>query len=548
MTKHTLIPIIAAIFFCYACDHQPAVNTMADKAPVKQWAPEDTRDLPGMKVKRGIIKNTPEATPGYIMTHVGGGTGTSTYLINLEGEVVHEWKGELYTFHSYLQDDGRIFRGELDPDFPVFEGGGQSGVIREYSWDGELLWNFEYATEDYLTHHDFEILPNGNILAIAWEAKTFDEAIASGRNPEFTPKAGLWPDKIIEIQPTRPDGGNIVWEWHLWDHLVQDFDSSKANYGRVADHPRKINLNAHAHAPHMPAEQVQAMIQQGMLTSNATPENRGSDMTHVNAISYNPELDQIAISAASFSEIWVIDHSTTTEEAKGNSGGRWGHGGDLLYRWGSPANYGRGGKEDQMLFGQHDIEWIKDGLPGAGNFLVFNNEIYEPGSKFQDAFAAMGALESIDISIADLANYSSVYEFVPPVDRSGAYILAYGGTFGPSGPTWKYTAPDKYSFYSPFVSAAQRLKNGNTLVTEGGRGRSFEVNQDGDIVWDYWNPYHIDARKPDGSLPQPSGPFIFWQLRTSHIAADHPALRDKILKPLEVQPEVYTPKAPPSAE
>ena len=544
MNKHILIPIIAGIFFCTACDQQPPADTMAAEASVKEWAPEDTRDMPGMKVKRGVIKNTPEATPGYVMSHVGGGTGTSTYLINLDGAVVHEWKGDLFTFHAYLQDDGRIFRGELDPDFPIFEGGGQSGRLREYTWDGELLWNFEYATEEHLTHHDFEILPNGNILAIAWEAKTFDEAVAAGRNPEVTPKAGLWPDKIIEIEPTRPDGGNIVWEWHLWDHLVQDFDESKSNYGVVADNPRKINLNAHAHADHMSEEQVQAMIQQGMMTSNATPDNRGSDMTHVNAISYNPELDQIAISAAAFSEIWVIDHSTSTEEASGSTGGRYGHGGDLLYRWGNPANYGRGGAEDQLLFGQHDIEWIEDGYPGAGNFLVYNNDIYEPGSKFPTAFAAMGALESIDISIADVGNYSAVYEFVPSVDGNGTYILEDGGTFGPSGPTWVYTAPDKYSFYSPFVSAAQRLKNGNTFITEGGRGHSFEVNQDGEVVWDYWNPYHIDVRKPDGSLPQPSGPFIFWQFRTTHVAADHPALQGKTLEPLEQQPEPFVPAPP----
>ena len=68
------------------------------------------------------------------------------------------------TMNSYLQDDGRIFRLERDPDFPVFAGGGQSGIIREYTWDGELLWNFEYATDQYLTHHDFAIMPNGNIL------------------------------------------------------------------------------------------------------------------------------------------------------------------------------------------------------------------------------------------------------------------------------------------------------------------------------------------------------------------------------------------------
>jgi hypothetical protein len=118
----------------------------------------------------------------------------------------------------------------------------------------------------------------------------------------------LWPDKIIEIGPQRPEGGKIVWEWHLWDHLVQDLDDTKNNYGNIADHPRRVNINAHAHAPHMTVEQVEAQKKQGMMTGNATPDNQGSDMTHVNAISYNPKLDQIVISAAGFSEIWIIDH------------------------------------------------------------------------------------------------------------------------------------------------------------------------------------------------------------------------------------------------
>ncbi len=93
-------------------------------------------------------------------------------------------------------------------------------------------------------HLDIEILPNGNILAISYESKSAGEAVAAGINPERIPKAGVWPDKVIEIKPSRPSGGEIVWEWHLWDHLIQDRDPGKANYGNVADHPEKININA----------------------------------------------------------------------------------------------------------------------------------------------------------------------------------------------------------------------------------------------------------------------------------------------------------------
>jgi len=338
-----LLPVITLILsaWCFSCTQSNSTETLTAEVPVKEWALEDTRNVAGLDAKRGLIINTPNATPGYILFHPAA--GTATWLMNLDGEIVHEWKGEYNTLNSYLQEDGGIFRLDRDPDFPVFAEGGQSGILREYTWDGELLWDFKYATDQYLTHHDFAIMPNGNILAIAWEVKTLEECEAAGRDPEQTPKAGLWPDKIIEIEPQRPEGGKIVWEWHMWDHLVQDFDETKANYGTIADHPRKINVNAHAHLPQMTQEQVDAMKKQGNMTSNATPDNRGSDMAHVNAIVYNPKLDQMVISSAAFSEIWVIDHSTTTEEAKGSSGGKWGHGGDLLYRWGNPSNYGRGG-------------------------------------------------------------------------------------------------------------------------------------------------------------------------------------------------------------
>ncbi len=442
---------------------------------------------------------------------------------------------------SYLQDNGNLIRLERDIDFPTFAAGGQAGRIREYDWDGNMLWDYEYATETELIHHDIEILPNGNILAISYEVITPEEAAAAGRDPEHTAKAGIWPDKIIEIKPQRPEGGEVVWEWRMWDHIVQDRDSTKPNFGTVAEHPRKIDVNAgggEAGQP-MTEEQITQMKKMGFLTSNATADNQNSDITHVNAVAYNADLDQIAISSPHLHEIYIIDHSIGTAEARGEAG-------DLLYRWGNPQNYGRGTEEDQVLYGQHDIKWIPKGYPGAGNLMVFNNDIPEPGNKMPSVWAAIMQAQSPDpqVKIEDIGNYSAVHEFSPPMDNSGSYEIKENAPFGPEKTQWDYMAPDKYSFYSAFISGAQRLKNGNTLITSGAKGRFFEVTANKEIVWEYWNPYVHHYVLPDGSASQPTGPFIYGQFRATQFTPDFPAFQNKDLKPIQPQPETFEFKMP----
>ena len=125
------------------------------------------------------------------------------------------------------------------------------------------------------------------------------------------------------------------------------------------------------------------------------------------------------MSVPHLNEVWIIDHSTTTAEAAGSTGGNSGHGGDLLYRWGNPEAYGRGGLTDQTLFFQHDARWLGPGLdandPDIGNILVFNNR-------------AGG-------------NYSTVDMFTPPVDPFGAYTLLPNQAYGPDSALWRYSAP-----------------------------------------------------------------------------------------------------------
>ena len=341
-------PLFLFIFILsFSCKEESNTEAVAEMAAVKEWKPEDTRSMSGLLEPRGVIKDTDHDIPGYVLFEPS--KSTFSFLVNKEGQVVHIWESELNSMNSYLQPNGNLIRLERDPDFPTFAAGGQAGRIREYNWDGDLLWDFEYANETELLHHDIEIMPNGNVLGISYEVVPAEEAIALGMDPEKVPKAGIWLDKIVEIKPERPNGGTVVWEWHMKDHLVQDMFPDKKNYGKISEHPRKINLNipsSEAGGPPMTEKQIEEFKKKGFMTSNASVDNQGSDISHTNAIAYNPQLDQIAISVPGFNEIYVVDHSTSTEEAKGESGGRWGQGGELLYRWGNPQNYGRGGEEE----------------------------------------------------------------------------------------------------------------------------------------------------------------------------------------------------------
>ena len=487
-----------------------------DTLAVKSANPME-RNMFGHGIRRGLTVTSDGLAEGYVLFAVPN--SALVYLINRQGEVVHQWKGNYggMARTTYLMDDGSIIQNTVDPDFPVFAGGGEAGRIQKISWDSKVVWDFEYADEEAHVHHDISAMPNGNILAIAWEAKTANEALAAGRKPELIPKAGLWPDKIIEIQPQGHRGGKIVWEWHMWDHLIQDFDSRKANYGRPGDHPELLDFNVGTPVPPLISQDSMDVLKKmGRAWRNHTPENRGSDAYHVNAIDYNAELDQIAFSSPALSEIFVIDHSTTTQEAAGHKGGRYGKGGDFLYRWGNPANYRQGDSTHRTLFRQHDIRWIEKGKPGAGNFTVFNNDVHN----------------------RNRMNYSAVYELVPPMDEKGNYIKEKGKAFGPAKPVWSYVAPDTVSFYSNFISCAHRMDNGNTFVNEGAKGRFFEVTSEGKIVWEYLNPYRGDLRQPNGD-PIPAGPLTFIQFRSAFIPASHPALANRKLEPLNPQPKVF---------
>ncbi|MBN2685762.1 MAG: aryl-sulfate sulfotransferase [Pontiellaceae bacterium] len=437
----------------------------------------------------GAQEQTNEAKPLDGYTLFSPLNGTTTYLIDMNGDVVHTWDLEsAAAFSTYFLDNGHLLRSASKGGGMGFgmggfggrqrgaaEGGppggiGAGGKIQEIDWDGNVVWEYEYSTDTQVPHHDIEKMPNGNILMVCWDAKSDEEAIAAGRKPEYQ-TGELHPDAIVEIKPVGDNEWEVVWEWRVWDHLVQDFDAEKPNYGDVSAHPERIDINYSESWADKPSPGAGLGNQGGArgFGGGGTFGGMGgggsipiSDWTHLNAVDYNEELDLIVVSSYTFSEFWVIDHSTTKEEAKGHSGGKHGKGGDLIYRWGNPAAYKQGTNDDQTLFRPHNIHWIADGLPGDGHMLIFNN-----GPNRQDG------------------QYSSVEEFILPLNEEGRFIME-GKTFAAVKPVWKYVDPnDKTRFYSMNISGAQRLPNGNTLICEGPKGHLFEVTPDAKTVWEY---------------------------------------------------------------
>ncbi|MGO9465029.1 MAG: aryl-sulfate sulfotransferase [Isosphaeraceae bacterium] len=434
------------------------------------------------KLKTGLIVNDPRAYQGY--TLLAPIMSRMVYLLDMEGRVTRTWEGATPgNLSVYLLENGHLLRYGRLAEQTFGDGAGAAGHIQEFTFEGEPVWDYRFASTMQLAHHDIFKMPNGNVLMIVWDKKSPEQAVAAGRRPETVGQSQLLVDCIYEIQPAGKTTGKIVWEWHVWDHLIQDHDSSRANFGDVAAHPELVDVNfgdgaiAAIVAKKDELEKLRAIGYVGSASPNRKPAPVRADWMHSNAVAYNAELDQVLLNVLEFNEFWIIDHGTTTAQAAGHKGGKYGRGGDLLYRWGNPRAYRAGTAKNQKLFGQHNTYWIPKGYPGDGHVLVFNNGSRRTG----------GA-------------YSSVDELVLPVGPDGRYENKVGTAFGPDKPVWSYSAPKRSEFYAEFISGANRLPNGNTLICSGPSGTIFEVTPGKEIVWKYVNPVR------GGSLGGPASP------------------------------------------
>ncbi len=359
----------------------------------------------------------------------------SAFLANKTGQKVHE-----FTFDEPLGNDLEILpNGKLlgifkDPNAQI-EFGGYGGIVKILNINGTVEWEYTLSNENFVLHHDVEMLPNGNVLLLVWERIPEAEAAAQGSaNP-----GDIYPETLMEI---NTETNSVVWQWRSYDHIIQDDDPSLPNYGVVADNPHKVNVNYNPIA--------------------------NGDIMHANGLDYDENKDIIYLSINFFSEVWVIDHSTTTAEAATGTGGNYGKGGDLVYRFGNPRAY------DNMM-GEvrgdrnHYPNLLENGVQGEGNILLYVN-----------GFAA---------------GFSTVYELEMP-----ATFSLTPNTDNEPNVVWFYSNPD---IFSSKISGAERLKNGNTLICEGDFG-FWEVTPDKELVWKYnggegsffWRAYDYEVDDP----------------------------------------------------
>tara|TARA_R100001369_G_scaffold54024_2_gene80876 strand:+ start:1670 stop:2941 length:1272 start_codon:yes stop_codon:yes gene_type:complete len=404
--KMRFIPLCIAALALTACssDDTEAVNLTEETSDTETT--ED--DSSGIDLDSYILAVAPD---------------DGVFLIDHDGDTLFEWDmdGDNLGNDAKLYSDGSLVT-TIKVNNPSINFGGYGGQFRKINADQTVAWEVSYSSSTYIAHHDVNYLSNGNIIFPVWEEVSSSEAADMGFSGNFD----IYPDAIIEMNPLTQE---VVWEWHTKDHIVQDYDSSKANYGVVADNPNKIDINYNN-------------------------DQTDGDITHFNGITLDETNDLIYVTVNFYSEVWVIDHSTTSQEAATSAGGNYGLGGDLVYRFGNPLAYDNVG---EVTLNRVHYPNLFDG----NKMLVFANNKYDGQSAVVE------------------------YELNPP------YLLVAGQDNEPSI-TWEFTDSD---LYSNGLGSGVRMSNGNTLISEG-TGTLWEVSASGEVLWqnnEYNRPWRAYA-------------------------------------------------------
>jgi len=397
----------------------------------------------------GIKKNSEEALESYTLFE----TTNTTYLIDNCGEIVNEWGVSRTDLHSKLLPNGNLLYIK-------------DNLVYEVDWNDNVVLITDHGQPTLDLTYEVIVLPNGNYLCVARRIRTSEFFTTLGYNPALG-FPGL-DDSVVEMVP---ETGQIVWEWNISDHIIQDRNNTIANYGILSENPQLLSVDA-----------------------ISTFDWEFNESFMINGMDYNADLDQIVLSIRKISEIVIIDHSTTTAQAKESAGGRYGKGGDILYRWGNPQNYGQGSSADRILYYQHNPNWIEYG-EYEGMLIMHNNGLDRPGTSFNN-------------------RYSSAEIIEPVSDGNGNYTLVGGVQFFPNRADKSYNRfTTGTEWYSGYTSSTKVLPNGNIYITEGANDRYLEINPAGEVVWEYENQF---------------GTYIF---RSEKYSTSYAAFDNKVLQP-----------------
>ncbi len=385
-----------------------------------------------------LLSLTISAQQWGMYTLYSGLSSSTTYLLDTASNTFKTWSHSSTNksgYSSYMIEGDTLVRSYQLSSTEINGAAGATGGIQKVTWDGTIAWDWTYSSSTYLLHHDIHPMPNGNVLLICYDKRTSTEMTQAGSDDA----QDVLSEMILEVKPTGSTTGEIVWQWVAWDHLCQDHDASKDNYvSSIVANPQLLNINY------------------GMVTNDGPPKpppGGDTDWLHMNGIDYNEELDQITFSSHNLNEIYVIDHSTTTAQAAGHSGGNAGMGGDILYRWGNPEAYGASGTANFDVV--HDAHWVRSDHPEyAGCLAALNNE------------GGSGGNAAVDI-------------IQPPLDGYN-YTLS-GESYGPSLYTHRFNS----SYFSMGQSNSEQLPNGNMLLSIVSQGATYiyEVDSDGNSLW-----------------------------------------------------------------
>ncbi|NKY89283.1 aryl-sulfate sulfotransferase [Nocardia veterana] len=385
------------------------------------------------------------AHAGYILFT---GADSVTRLIDLNGTVHREWPfaGVPPRIIDPQLTGGR--RGDIgvqlsasgDPRGGIYA----NGTVGQVNWAGETVWEWGRQAPGGAArqNHDWQLLPNGNRLLLVTVPR-----VVPGLGPRPVGDQGLY--------EVTPDGA-IIWEWRAGDHLDElglsdaGWDALRATVLRDPDDPW------------------------GYLEINSA-QTLGPNHWHRADPDSVFHPDNILISCRKANVVALIDKTTKA----------------VVWRLGPYFDEAPGAQHQRInahkvpraldqLSGQHNPHLIAEGLPGAGNILVFDNQ---GGAGYPPAPLGIYA-------------GSRVLE----IDPSTRQIV------------WQYTAEDSgqppWAFFSSFVSNAQRLPNGNTLITEGMHGRLFQVTPEGRVVWEYVSPYEGSGVAGEPEVREPRVPGV----------------------------------------